>query len=167
MSHSGRGYGNRGKLAPVAKLRQYRNMLRLPYDCHRCLREDVEQAYPEEACGVLLGRLEELDAVVVRLIACRNAAPEPCRRYAIAPAGLIAAQQQAQDEGLEILGFYHSHPDHPAAPSATDLREAHWTGYIYLICGVEKGRLADIAALRLMDSEKWVAERVHFEPPEN
>jgi proteasome lid subunit RPN8/RPN11 len=152
----------------VAKLRQYQEMLQLPYECQRYLREEVERAYPEEACGILLGRREEFDDIVVRVRACGNTAPEPGRRYSIAPQELIAAERQAREEGLEILGFYHSHPDHPAAPSATDLREAHWTGYVYLICGVEKGRLAEIAAVRPTGSEqRWVAEQVHFEPPES
>jgi proteasome lid subunit RPN8/RPN11 len=156
-----------GALAREAKLRQDQEMLRLPYDCQRYLREDVEQAYPDEACGILLGRREETDDVVVRVTACGNTDPEPGRRYLIAPTELIAAQRQAREEGLEILGFYHSHPDHPAVPSAVDLREAHWTGCVYLICGVGKGVLAEIAAVRLAGPEQWVAERVHFEPPES
>ena len=76
------------------------------------------------------------------MIACGNADPEPERRYSIAPRELIAAQKIARQQELEILGFYHSHPDHPAEASDTDLREAHWTGCVYLICGVEKGKLA-------------------------
>jgi len=140
----------------------------LPYACHRSLREDVERAYPEEACGILLGRREGIDDTVVRITVCSNVASEPGRRYEIAPNQLIAAQQQAEEEGLEILGFYHSHPDHPAKPSATDLREAHWTGYIYLICGVKKGRLAEIVAVRPTGSEQqWETEQVHFQPPES
>jgi proteasome lid subunit RPN8/RPN11 len=92
--------------------------------------------------------------------------PEPKRRYAIAPEELLRAQVLASEEALEILGFYHSHPDHPAEPSATDLHEAHWTGYVYLICGVEKGKLMEISAVRLAGQEEWEAEQVHFAPPE-
>jgi proteasome lid subunit RPN8/RPN11 len=154
-------------------------MLRLPYDCHRRLREDVEQAYPEEACGILLGRRGALAHLltaadvghhdpddVVRVIACGNADPEPGQRYRIAPRELIAAQKVARQEELEILGFYHSHPDQPAEASETDLREAHWTGCVYMICGVEKGKLAHIAAVRLAGPEEWAAERVQFDPPD-
>jgi proteasome lid subunit RPN8/RPN11 len=130
------------------------------------LRQDVEEAYPEEACGILLGRREEIDEVVVRVTACGNTDPEPGRRYSIAAAELIAAQRQAREEALEILGFYHSHPDHPAAPSASDLREAHWTGCVYLICEVKKGRLAEIAAVRLAGPEQWAPEQVQVEPPD-
>ena len=158
-------------------------MLRLPYDCHRCLRKDVEQAYPKEACGILLGRrgwgalphlLTAADVghpgtradEVVRVIACGNADPEPEQRYRIDPRELIAAQKIARQDELEILGFYHSHPDQPAEASETDLREAHWTGCVYLICGVEKGKLVHVAAVRLVDAEEWAAERVQFDPPE-
>lgn len=165
MSHIDGGYGKRG-LALRAKLRQDQKMLRLSFDGHNYLREDVEQAYPEEACGILLGRREEINAAVVRVTACGNTDPEPGRRYSIAAAELIAAQRQAREEGLEILGFYHSHPDHPAVPSASDLREAHWTGCVYLICGVEKGRLAGITAVRLTGPGQWASEQVQVEPPE-
>jgi proteasome lid subunit RPN8/RPN11 len=164
MSHSVGRYGNR--LEHEAKLRHDQKMLCLPYGCHRYLRADVEQAYPEEACGILIGRREEFDEMVVRVIACGNADPEPWRGYSIAPPELIAAEKRAREEGVEILGFYHSHPDHPAEPSARDLREAHWTGCVYLICGVEKGRLEEIAAVRLTGQDRWAAEQVHIEPPE-
>jgi proteasome lid subunit RPN8/RPN11 len=163
MSHSRGGYGN--WLEKQVGLGQDRSMLCLPYDCQRCLREDVEQAYPEEACGILLGRRGESDDFVVRVIACGNADPEPRRRYSIAAPELIRAQKMARDERLEILGFYHSHPDHAAEASAADLREAHWTGCVYLICGVEKGKLAEVAAVRLAGQEQWAAEQVRVEPP--
>jgi proteasome lid subunit RPN8/RPN11 len=163
MSHIEGGSGNR--VEKRAGLEQDRRMLRLPYDCHRCLREDVEHAYPEEACGILLGGREEADEVV-RVIACGNADPEPGQRYRIAPRELIAAQKVARQDELEILGFYHSHPDQPAEASETDLREAHWTGCVYLICGVEKGKLVHVAAVRLVGPEEWAAERVQFDPPD-
>jgi proteasome lid subunit RPN8/RPN11 len=163
MSHSAGGYGNR--VAKVVNLRHDQRMLTLSFECHKKMREDVETKYPEEACGVLLGHREEIDDEVVRVIACSNADAEPGRRYSIAPAELIAAQKEAREAGMEILGFYHSHPDHPAEASETDLMEANWTGCVYLICGVERGKLAEIAAVRLTGPDKWEAEKVHFEPP--
>jgi proteasome lid subunit RPN8/RPN11 len=165
MSHRAGGYG-KAALANFARLLQDQKMLRLPFECQRYLREDVEGAYPDEACGILLGRRAETDDAVVQVVACGNVDPEPGRRYSIAPEELIATQKRAREQGMQILGFYHSHPDHPAEPSATDLREANWTGYVYLVCGVEKGRLAEIAAVRLAGPEQWAAEQVHFEPPE-
>lgn len=138
-------------------------MLCLPHDCHKILRDAVERAYPEEACGILLGRRGEVVDQAVRVIVCDNTAAEPRRRYAIAPEALIAAQRSAREAGLEILGFYHSHPDHPAGPSETDLREAHWPECVYLICGVEEGRLASIAAWKLEEPARWRGERLEME----
>jgi proteasome lid subunit RPN8/RPN11 len=153
-------------LAFLAKLLHYQPMLRITYSLHRYLRENVEHAYPEEACGILLGRRLETDEEVVRIIPCANVDPEPSRRYSIAPEELLRTQATAREEGLEILGFYHSHPDHSAEPSPTDLREAHWTGCVYVICGVDRGTLASVAAVRLAGPEQWEAERIHFEPPD-
>lgn len=141
-------------------------MLSVPYHCQRDLRADVEKAYPREGCGILLGRREEQDSVVVRVEPCSNRDPEPERRYAIDPAELIAAQKAAREAGLEIVGFYHSHPDHAADASESDRREGQWTGCVYLICAVERGRLAAVAANRLVAEGEWTAEPVHFEPPE-
>lgn len=140
-------------------------MLSFPHRCYLALRRAAEQAYPEEACGILLGRREGSNEIVERLIACTNADPEPTRRYSIPPQELIAAQREARDEQLEILGFYHSHPDHPAEASDTDLNEAYWTGCIYLICGVEQGKLMEVSAVRL-HVRKWTRVRIHFQPPD-
>ncbi len=141
-------------------------MLSIPYQCQIELSGDVEAAYPREACGILMGRREGRELMVARIIRCGNRDPEPERRYSIDPADLIAAQKAAREGGLEILGFYHSHPDHSAEASETDRREAHWTGCVYLICAVEKGKLAAIAATRLVEEGEWAVEAVHFEPPE-
>jgi len=63
-------------------------------------------------------------------------------RYNIAPQELVKIQRQARGLGLDIVGFYHSHPDHPAQWSPTDFAEAHWLGCSYVITSVEKGRAA-------------------------
>ncbi len=60
-------------------------------------------------------------------------------RYHIAPQELVSIQRQARERSLDIVGFYHSHPDHPAHWSATDFKEAHWLGCSYVITSVEKG----------------------------
>jgi proteasome lid subunit RPN8/RPN11 len=168
MSHSGGEYGNcvATDCCGSVKAAATSDMLCFPYPCHKHLREVVEREYPDEACGILLSRRENADEVV-QVIACTNADPEPGRRYSIAPEELIAAQKHAREDGLEILGFYHSHPDHPAEASPTDLAEAHWTGCVYLICSVEKGALAAISAVRLASPQKWEAVQVYFAPPES
>ena len=63
----------------------------------------------------------------------------PHNRYNIAPQSLVQAQREGRRQGLDIVGFYHSHPDHPAQWSSTDLAEAHWFDCAYVITAVEKG----------------------------
>jgi proteasome lid subunit RPN8/RPN11 len=81
--------------------------------------------------------------VVEDAVRCSNTrADRPQDRYNVDPKELIAIQQQADQRGLEIVGFYHSHPDHPAQWSQTDLAEAHWMSCSYVITAVEKGSAA-------------------------
>lgn len=142
-------------------------MLCFPHLCHQQLRQAVERAYPEEGCGIMLGLRHEVDDEVARLIPCVNASPEPMRRFSISPEDLVAAQRQARAEELEILGFYHSHPDHPAEASPSDLGEAQWTGCVYMICAVESGVLAAISAARLTAPQQWETVRILFAPPDS
>ena len=67
-------------------------------------------------------------------------ADRPQDRYHIDPRELVRIQRQGRERGLDIIGFYHSHPDHPVRWSQTDLAEAHWIGCSYVITSVEKGR---------------------------
>lgn len=96
---------------------------------------------PRECCGVLFGHRtggESDGPEVLRALPCRNVAERPETSYRIDPAELIAAQREARGLGLEIIGFYHSHPGHPAEPSARDLEEAEWDGCSYLVISVEE-----------------------------
>lgn len=124
-------------------------MLRLPAALARELRGRAERAYPEECCGVLLGRVAGEERVVVETRACANARAGSGDRYAIAPRELVAAQREARERALEILGFYHSHPDQPARPSRIDVAEAWWEGCSYVIVSVGRGKAGAIASFRL------------------
>jgi proteasome lid subunit RPN8/RPN11 len=117
-------------------------MLKIPQPVYAALCHHGEETYPHECCGVLLGRFEE-DGVktVVRAAACGNTRDDsPHNRYHIDPKELIRIQREGRDRGEDIVGFYHSHPDHPAQWSTTDLAEAHWIGCSYVITSVEKGK---------------------------
>jgi proteasome lid subunit RPN8/RPN11 len=114
-------------------------MLHLPQSVHDQLRRHGEAAYPDECCGVLLGSLAEEVRTIREAIAVENASASPRNHYEVSPQDLIAIMSHARSAGLEILGFYHSHPDHPAQPSATDLAEAHWIGCSYVITAVCNG----------------------------
>jgi proteasome lid subunit RPN8/RPN11 len=118
-------------------------MLKITQSVLNALRAHGEQTYPHECCGVLLGRadLENDIRDVSRILRAGNTrADSPHNRYNIDPRELIAAQRQARENGEDIVGFYHSHPDHPARWSQTDLAEAHWYGCSYMITSVKKGK---------------------------
>jgi proteasome lid subunit RPN8/RPN11 len=116
-------------------------MLKIQQPEYEAIRQHGEETYPHECCGVLLGRSDEDGRAVTKAVRCGNTRSDSAHnRYHIAPQELVRIQRQAREEGLEILGFYHSHPDHPARWSQTDLAEAHWIGCSYVITSVEKGK---------------------------
>ena len=107
------------------------------------LRAHGEETYPNECCGIMLGKTEGEDTRVEALIRAGNTRTDSAHnRYHIAPQELIKAQREGRKAGLDIVGFYHSHPDHPAMWSSTDFAEAHWFGCSYVITAVEKGKAA-------------------------
>ena len=114
------------------------------------LRRHGEESYPHESCGVLLGRDAGGGRKVTRVLRCGNERDDsPRNRYAIDPRELLRAQKMARQRGEEIVGFYHSHPDHPARWSPTDLAEAHWLGCSYVITRVAGGRAEATASFLL------------------
>lgn len=115
------------------------------------MRRHAERTYPCECCGVLLSAE---DGTVVKAEPCLNAHPDsPQTRYNIDPKDLIRIQLDSREEGLRIAGFYHSHPDHPAHYSPTDLAEAHWYGCSYVITGVAKGVAEETKSFLLSGNE--------------
>jgi proteasome lid subunit RPN8/RPN11 len=120
-------------------------MLTLTHSVYVSLRQHGEETYPHECCGVLLGRFNDDGSRPVAKTASRAArcgntrADSPHNRYHIDPKELIRIQREGRERGEDIVGFYHSHPDHPAQWSTTDLAEAHWFGCSYVITSVEKG----------------------------
>jgi len=113
--------------------------LRIRQEDYEAMRRDCEAAYPAEACGILLGKNDGTQRIVSQIFPCHNAANDPSRQYSIDPVELIRIQRQVREHGLEIVGFYHSHPDHPAQPSPTDFEDAHWIGCSYVITTVQQG----------------------------
>ncbi|HEY4009309.1 MAG TPA: M67 family metallopeptidase [Acidobacteriaceae bacterium] len=113
----------------------------LSRDLYDQLRAHGEETYPNECCGILLGRADSDALRVTAMLRAGNTRTDSAHnRYHIAPAELIAAQRTARNQGLDIVGFYHSHPDHPAQWSQTDFAEAHWFGCAYVITAVAKGK---------------------------
>jgi proteasome lid subunit RPN8/RPN11 len=124
--------------------------LRLPGALADEIRHHGEAAYPAECCGALVGRVEGAAKEVLRLSPAVNRRTDDPHRYLIAPDDLRQLEREVRGAGQEILGYYHSHPDHPARPSAFDAEHA-WPWYSYLIVRVDRGRGADMASWVLDD----------------
>jgi len=116
-------------------------MLRISNSLYTCLRQHSEETYPHECCGVLLGTSGQgEERMVTEVVPCENTRDDsPHNRYHISPLELVRIQRLGRERGLDIVGFYHSHPDHPARWSQTDLAEAHWIGCSYVITSVRQG----------------------------
>jgi proteasome lid subunit RPN8/RPN11 len=114
------------------------------------------QAYPNECCGIMIGRDMSDGActrrIVERLEPMANVfdAAQQRRRFAVDPLALMRAEKSAAAEGRLVIGFYHSHPDHPARPSEFD-REHAWPFYSYVIVSIAQGAAVDMTSWILDD----------------
>src|SRR5438477_8692778 len=107
------------------------------------IRRHGEETYPHECCGVLLGQVDGDVRTVTSIARCGNTRTDsPQNRYNIDPKELVRIQREAREREEDIIGFYHSHPDHPAQWSQTDFAEAHWIGCSYVITSIEQGKAA-------------------------
>jgi proteasome lid subunit RPN8/RPN11 len=126
------------------------------------IRRHGEETYPHECCGALVGRDNRADAVV----ALPNTTEEgPRRRFLVRPSDYRLAEQRAGELGAELLGFYHSHPDHPARPSQYDLDHA-WPTFAYVIVSVATGAAADMTVWWLKD-DRTLFEKGELHGDEN
>jgi len=122
------------------------------------LREHLEAGYPNEACGALIGRVDGADHEVSEFRGMRNTISDrPWDRYALDPLEQLRVQKDAESKGLEIIGFAHSHPDHPAVPSRFDTDHA-WSFYSYVVASVQKGTLREARSFRLSASQAFEEE---------
>ena len=111
------------------------------------VREHGAATYPNECCGALIGR----DGCVTTTYALPNTTEEgPRRRFLVRPDDYREAEKQARAAGGDLLGFYHSHPDHPAKPSQYDLDHA-WPFFSYIIVSVRAGAPEDMTSWRLRE----------------
>ncbi len=117
------------------------SILQMTKTVFESIRAHGEQTYPYECCGVLLGHATPEGWQVDSAVQAGNTRIDSAHnRYHIAPVELVRIQRDAAKQGLDIAGFYHSHPDHPAQWSPTDFAEAHWLGCSYVITEVAKGK---------------------------
>jgi proteasome lid subunit RPN8/RPN11 len=130
----------------------------------RQIEEEGAQAYPNECCGIMIGRDVSDGActrrIVERLEAMANTwdEAEQRRRFAIDPLALMKAEKAASAEGQVVLGFYHSHPDHPARPSETD-RQYGWPFYSYIIVSIANREAVDMTSWLLDEDTQTFARQ--------
>lgn len=134
-------------------------MMRIPGFLYQQIARHAEHAYPEECCGVLFGS----DATGERLVRAvqeidNSQDANRARRFLISPGQYRAAEREAAVLQMDLLGFYHSHPDHPAQPSAFDTEHAlPW--FTYVIVSVDKARAADARAWLLREDRTCFVEQ--------
>jgi len=128
-------------------------MITIPASLLRQIYDHTESSYPYECCGVLIGTTGQ-DKTVHAFRVCKNLNKERAHdRYNMDPLDFLKAQQEFENSPWEIIGIYHSHPDHPSRPSQTDTDAAH-EGYSYVIISVEKGTVAKAQSWLLNGAEK-------------
>ena len=117
--------------------------------------------HPHEVCGLLIGRRVNEVVIVDRLAPARNLNRDrPRDRFELDPVAFLKADQAARSAGLEVVGIWHSHPDHPAVPSRTDLAGA-WEGYSYVIASVTRAGVEAVRSWRL-SGDRFAEETVDF-----
>jgi proteasome lid subunit RPN8/RPN11 len=137
-------------------------MIRLSAQWANAIRAEGEKTYPNECCGILLGAIYDDDSRVVKTIIPVNNArerEEQHHRFKIESEYLMRAEKEASAQKLDVLGFYHSHPDHLARPSGYDRNNA-FPFYSYIIVSVEKSKAVELSSWRLTDDRKEFLEEI-------
>ena len=136
------------------------------------IRQHGEETYPHECCGFLLGESDNEINVIAEIYRADNEWQEPSaprlegkretkdNRYLITPQQWKRADDYARSKKIGIIGYYHSHPDHPAAPSGFDLDHSCWPGESYIIVSVERGKAATLNSFRKPDYTQFEQEEV-------
>ncbi len=140
-------------------------------DTYNAILRHTEAGYPHEACGLLSapytpGTEIKTLAVTGHVPMPNSNTESPHNRYFIEPKALLKAERELDDNDQAMVGFYHSHPDHPARPSATDLKFSAGPVYWYVIVSVHQGKKRDFTAWRLSPDEKefWPEEVIIIDP---
>src|SRR2546425_1669446 len=135
--------------------------LHLPEAVAAAIRRHGEETYPHECCGALVGR----DGHVAATVALPNTTEEgPRRRFLVRPSDYRLAERRAGELSGELLGVYHSHPDHPARPSQYDLDHA-WPTFAYVIVAVASGTSGDLTGWWVKDDRSpFVEGEVNGDP---
>ncbi len=124
------------------------------------MQRHLEQTYPHEGCGVMLGTKDAITDIFQGTNIRQDRQED---RFVLDPLDIRHAEEYAKQQGIDVVGFYHSHPDHPARPSATDLESA-WDSYYYVIVSIDRGAMNKIGMFRLSEQgDRFVDEEVTIE----
>jgi proteasome lid subunit RPN8/RPN11 len=126
------------------------------------IKSHSEETYPNECCGALLGKLEN-SVLIYEIRSMKNINKTlPKRRYDIDPLELITVEKEAESKELDLVGIYHSHPEHPSRPSQYDLDHA-WPNFSYMIVSVTNRKADQISSWRLDTKEKkFIKEQINI-----
>ena len=138
-------------------------MIRIEPQALDIMVDDALSTFPDECCGFFFGR-EEGEVRHVTLVQVVNNAKEgdKRRRYEVSPRDYLKAEALADEQGLTLLGVYHSHPNHPALPSETDRLSAQ-PFFSYLILSVMEGELTAVRSWRLNEAQQFDEETVNHD----
>lgn len=133
-------------------------MLRMPKGLAEAIREHGRETFDEEACGVLYGQVSEDHKEVVEIEPLANSRDsQRHRRFLITPNDYRRAEAQASAKGMDLVGFYHSHPNHPAYPSDYDLEHA-WPFFSYAIVSVREGEPKELRSFVMKENRQAFLE---------
>ncbi len=139
--------------------------IKIPANILRQIHTHGQDAYPDEGAGLLLGSVNGAKRQVQNILPLSNSREDTARhnRYLITPHDMLRGEREAESLGLDVIGIFHSHPDHPNRPSEYD-REWALPWYSYVITSVESGQSADSRSWRLTDDrQKFVEEEINLE----
>src|SRR6266566_5768838 len=129
-------------------------MLRIPETILREIYDHTEASYPNECCGLIVGTMSGTTRTVHSFRKCKNLNTERARdRYEMDPLDMLRTEREFANSDWDIIGIYHSHPDHPSRPSQTDTDRA-WPDYSYVIISVQKGTVATAQSWVLNEGER-------------
>jgi proteasome lid subunit RPN8/RPN11 len=136
------------------------SILHLPRAFRHSLAQWAHAGYPNESCGLLIGKRDNGGSIVRNVTYANNLNRERANdRYELDPQDFLAADEAARAQGMEVLGVWHTHPDHPALPSETD-RAAAWPEWSYVIVEVTRDGVRDVRAWRLNETLAFDEEAI-------
>lgn len=140
--------------------------LKISQEAEARIRTHAAKAYPHECCGALLGRDGDDGREVMALVPLENRRDDsPRNRFSITPEDFRLAEQKASEKRIDLIGWYHSHPDHPAEPSEFD-REYAWPWYSYIIVRSEAQGTKEMNSWRLADDRaSYASEPIEIGSP--